>query len=835
MAKGESLEALLSPQLRVSRPVAACSRCRNAKIKCDGKLPACTACERAGKADSCSGANDDFAKGRERSYVAALEAALERLQRRVAEAKTLQITDPGRRDAVAASYMLGPGHALPARRLVSGSRVQRKEASDVDNLVGDFGFLSVNATSRDFHGFTATMSFARLLLAVSKSGDLPQLLDTRSLPARHTLAPIIQQYLDELFVLLPFFSETDLMASVSAVYADAGRLAKATDQWMVRMVLAIVAANSSKEKGDPNWHLAQENVAAALGYAEDVLHPGSIAGIQAILLLAQYSMLDPDLFSCWHLIGFASRVMVDLGLHNEPVAEVRMSKEESEMRRRVFYCVYSLDRNIAMALERSFSFTDDSTFVNLPTVHHSTIPPDSARNRVPQLFLRSLQPSLYLFDIRRVQSALYQETRLSNRSEWPDSTATTYKNSILKDVRSWVSKIPTVLPESHTVLFSLESLYSQIAALAPSCRNQNISELSRTLIFEYAIQYADQLHPITRNSNWHAFFTVTEIYRLNYIGRQFLSGMWASFDHLLSGAMPREKPLSSPEADGTAVESPSPPSPDIFRPTSSLENSTRAIRCLTKIIDVLKYAHKRFGNSCASCKTNFEQESAVLMNKLRTKQQELGTVQYITGGPPRVQQQQQQQLPPLPYIAWSQGVPIPPGLPLQQTNPPRTAPAPYPPVDRLETRPHDYQPAYGLPPIGLQPQPRIPAPLGGRTPEEQTQFRPVNLSDIEPAQRLEQGTQPPLAVPGPQNRDLTYQQDVPHGPRMEEVPPSWLLAQEAPEHWGPMGPYQGVTPPQTRGEFLDMPPSSSMPRRTYEFNGTGEDGGAGAGGGRGAG
>ena len=39
MAKPESTEALLNPSLRVSRPVAACARCRSAKIKCDGKLP----------------------------------------------------------------------------------------------------------------------------------------------------------------------------------------------------------------------------------------------------------------------------------------------------------------------------------------------------------------------------------------------------------------------------------------------------------------------------------------------------------------------------------------------------------------------------------------------------------------------------------------------------------------------------------------------------------------------------------------------------------------------------------------------------------------------------
>src|SRR3981081_3033009 len=72
-----------NPVLKVSRPVAACSRCRTAKIKCDGKLPACSACERANKATSWSGATDEFAKGKERSYVASLEGYCERLEKQL--------------------------------------------------------------------------------------------------------------------------------------------------------------------------------------------------------------------------------------------------------------------------------------------------------------------------------------------------------------------------------------------------------------------------------------------------------------------------------------------------------------------------------------------------------------------------------------------------------------------------------------------------------------------------------------------------------------------------------------------------------------------------------
>lgn len=120
------------PLLKVSRPVAACSRCRTAKIKCDGKLPACSACERAGKANSCSGATDEFAKGKERSYVSSLEAQCERLEKRIQEVRQQQ-HDP--------AYTTGATTSSPL--MGSGARAHQKEASDIDDLVGDFGFLSV--------------------------------------------------------------------------------------------------------------------------------------------------------------------------------------------------------------------------------------------------------------------------------------------------------------------------------------------------------------------------------------------------------------------------------------------------------------------------------------------------------------------------------------------------------------------------------------------------------------------------------------------------------------------------------------------------------------------
>lgn len=330
-----------NPSLKVSRPVAACSRCRTAKIKCDGKLPACSACEKVGKAATCSGASDEFAKGKERSYVASLESYCDRLTRQISQLRERQTSLSTEDNGVAREMsitstssdgLLGPAH--------------RREVSDIDDLVGDFGFLSVNATSRDFHGITSKTTFANLLLSVATVGDPPPLAPN-SLPARHEATPLLQYYFDNVFVQLPFFVETSFWTSVDAVYQWEGRFAKPFDHWMLRMVLAVASASISYQNMDKSHQRALALVAEALTYAEDVLRPGSIPCIQAILLLAQYALVDPARFRSWHLVGMAVRVAVDLGVHQDPPAEVLSNADRLDLRRRVFHCLYCLDRSVS--------------------------------------------------------------------------------------------------------------------------------------------------------------------------------------------------------------------------------------------------------------------------------------------------------------------------------------------------------------------------------------------------------------------------------------------------------------------------------------------------------
>jgi len=184
-------------------------------------------------------------------------------------------------------------------------------------------------------------------MTISTIKSLPP-LSNRSLPPRYEAIKLIQHYFDNIYIQLPFFAETSFWTSFDTVYQCEGRFAKPFDHWMVRMVLAISHASLWPHSSDGSYQFAFSMVSSALEYSDVVLHPGAMRGIQAILLLTLYSLFDPVHFRPRFLISFASRVMVDLGLHQDPPTEVLSDKAILEQRRRLFYCLYSLDRYVLM-------------------------------------------------------------------------------------------------------------------------------------------------------------------------------------------------------------------------------------------------------------------------------------------------------------------------------------------------------------------------------------------------------------------------------------------------------------------------------------------------------
>lgn len=98
---------------------------------------------------------------------------------------------------------------------------------------------------------------------------------------------------------------------------------------------------------------------------------GSICliSVQARLTQCYYLLTQSRINHCWSLFGTVSHLALAIGLnrHRRPSAVGGISVLEAEGRRRTFWCAYTLDSYLSVALGRPRSFHDDDIDAHLPT------------------------------------------------------------------------------------------------------------------------------------------------------------------------------------------------------------------------------------------------------------------------------------------------------------------------------------------------------------------------------------------------------------------------------------------------------------------------------------
>lgn len=142
-----------------------------------------------------------------------------------------------------------------------------------------------------------------------------------------------------------------------------------------------VKTEAGKKRKRPQKHYEPESYhASAVLHLENFLSQskGGLEELQAVLLLAGYALLRPVSPGLWYIVGVAVRLAVDLGLHYEDseAKEVKKDGKEGkrqwsrELRRRLWWCVYSLDRLVSTCVGRPFGIADEviSTKVRVPFI-----------------------------------------------------------------------------------------------------------------------------------------------------------------------------------------------------------------------------------------------------------------------------------------------------------------------------------------------------------------------------------------------------------------------------------------------------------------------------------
>jgi Fungal specific transcription factor domain/Fungal Zn(2)-Cys(6) binuclear cluster domain len=129
---------------------------------------------------------------------------------------------------------------------------------------------------------------------------------------------------------------------------------------------------------------------------------GGLEELQAVLLLAGFALLRPVAPGLWYIIGVAVRLAIDLGLHFEEGKGIESSEEilpatsgavpmdgtsqishtpksidarergrrewVRDLRRRLWWCVYSFDRLVSTCVGRPFGITDQVVTTEFPSL-----------------------------------------------------------------------------------------------------------------------------------------------------------------------------------------------------------------------------------------------------------------------------------------------------------------------------------------------------------------------------------------------------------------------------------------------------------------------------------
>ncbi|KAI1806153.1 fungal-specific transcription factor domain-containing protein [Daldinia bambusicola] len=222
-------------------------------------------------------------------------------------------------------------------------------------------------------------------------------------PPRDLAIKMVELYFQHANPQIPVLHRENFMQLFERAYAEEGRVRGPKELYILNMVYAIgggiimdAQTTSSKVSGEEKRQAQPEEYhASAVVHLEACLSNsgGGLEELQAVLLLANFALLRPVPPGLWYIVGVAVRLAVDLGLHYEDGKDVefdlsaKMKADEGnektreaymrergrreytrDLRRRLWWCTYSLDRLVSTCVGRPFGVSDQVITTEFPSL-----------------------------------------------------------------------------------------------------------------------------------------------------------------------------------------------------------------------------------------------------------------------------------------------------------------------------------------------------------------------------------------------------------------------------------------------------------------------------------
>ncbi|KAL2817563.1 fungal-specific transcription factor domain-containing protein [Aspergillus granulosus] len=368
----------------------ACSRCKTRKQRCDGRLPVCSSCEKSGHAcDLQNIRGDDVVVAK---YVHRYVSS-ERLQHAPSRPEQQPHEDPR--------------FPLPGRISIGDV---------VNSLCWDLPGTSSVSESSQF-GLHPALNLGDVARTHTSPGDshrqdespggagnypYPRSTENRtegaSPPPEELGAKLIDAYAERLDWRYPFLNLDEL----KSLHRDRDHLSTSQQGlFKLYLVYAIGAGLLDLTEKRISSPMPEAFYATAMQHIPSSRDPRSLENIEAMVLLALFHLRSIISQELWYLIGFAMRTCIHLGMYLSR-REAGLSVEIIQRRRKLFWTVYSLERNISIALGYPVSLPDRLIDVDLPSVSGEED--------------HRLQQAIFIFQLRRIESRIHNSIYRNDRT-----------------------------------------------------------------------------------------------------------------------------------------------------------------------------------------------------------------------------------------------------------------------------------------------------------------------------------------------------------------------------------------------------------------------------------
>ncbi|KAJ9235380.1 transcriptional regulator family: Fungal Specific TF [Paecilomyces variotii] len=543
----------------------ACTRCKTRKQKCDNEYPVCSNCRKANV--ECD--KSLVSRHRESSpgYTRALEERIAYLEGRLSEFESRPRDEPSvsfRQSQTPISPQattrrttsnplgeivgfLTVGSSLDAPAYVGSSSGlslavnlgEMVQATVWNNVLPPSSDPSRKASGgpKDVNG-AAISSEKGGPSVINRPARMEDLTANAAEPPNEEMgARILKAYINRLHPRYPFLDRKELWALHEKRFSLSGipheRLSKAEKFGLFKLYLVYsIGATMMQLSEKYNYTAPERFYMTALRHMCAVQELRSIQNIEAMALLVIYHLRSASSHGVWYMIGLAMRICIDLGLHRKANL-VNLDPFTAQMRRRLFWSVYYLERVIAVSLGRPPSIPDSHIDLELPlNVNDDEHDPAVLTSQPPAGLKTTLTFSICLFQLRQIDSKIQHSIYRADRAlhtlrpkldrlyleleEWKSSATSCFSNSELDYPMLHYNRAVRLLIQPFLPLLSLSDPYYHICLRAAGEICQVHKRLHQTL--EYG----------------HSFLAVQTVF---VAGITLLYALWTHTDRVWSVQM----------------------------------------------------------------------------------------------------------------------------------------------------------------------------------------------------------------------------------------------------------------------------------------------------------